>query len=436
MDLFLVGLLSFVVLLVLIMSGLHVGTALLIVAMLGLIMARGTETAFNTLDYIPYNSISDYNWAVFPLFVLMGELASASGVVSTLFETAEAWVGRWKGGMGMVVTAMAAALGAITGSALAALAMLTRVVFPQMLRMGYDAATSAGLLASVSPLAVLIPPSIVLSFYGVITRESIGRLLIAGFIPGFLSAVVYMTLVYIMALRHPERWPVTPHTFTWRHKLSASRGIAPILVMMLVILVGIYMGVFTPSEAGAAGSIVALVLVVIYKRKKSPQAAFSAVWESAGMTAMIFYIMIGAVLYGRFMSSTGAADRIIQAIAGIQVSPYVTFAMLVILFLILGCFVDDFSMMAITLPVAHPLMKLLGFDPIWFGVIVVILVEAALITPPFGLAVFAIKGLIGSKAELWPIFRAASPFLIAMIVMIVVLTIWPEIALFLPNKMG
>ena len=436
MDPLLIGLLSFVAILTLIFLGLHVGVALLIVSIGGLVLTKGLTKALGVMEYMPFNSIAAYEFAVFPLFVLMGELISASGVVDTLFASAQVWLGRLKGGLGMAVVAMGAALGAITGSALAALAMMTRVAFPQMLKYKYDAGVSSGLLAAVAPLALIIPPSIGLVLYGVLTTESIGKLLMAGLLPGLMSAVVYAVLIYVLARRRPQQWPTVARSFTWQEKVGSSKAIVPIGLTMLVVLGGIYRGVFTPSEAGAAGSVIALVLLVIYQRKKAGRAAFGAVWESAGMVSMIFFILIGSFIYGRFMSTTGATTQIINAIAAFPVSPYLTFALIIVFYIILGMFVDDFSMLAITLPVTHPLMIALGFDPIWFGVIAVILVGAATITPPFGIAVFAAKGLVGDHATLWSIFMGALPFLIAMMVVIVILTIFPQIALFLPSVMG
>jgi len=377
-----------------------------------------------------------YYFAVFPLFMLMGELISASGLVSTLFDAAQAWFGRLKGGLGMAVTGMGAVVGAVTGSAVAACSMMTRACFPEMVKLKYEPAATAGLLAAVAPLAVLIPPSVILCFYGVITHESISRLLIAGFLPGLLATAVYMVLIYIMAARSPKKWPLSERSFTWRERMGTTKNIAPVVLMMLIVVGGIYGGVFTPSEAGAAGSVIALIFVLVLQRRKSGQLALAAVWETAGTVAMLFFILIGSMLYARFLAATGASAQIISLIGGIPVSPYITFAMIVLLYVILGCFVDDISMLAITLPITHPLMITLGFDPIWFGIIAVVLVGIATITPPFGLLVFAVKGLVGEQAELWPIFMSALPFLLAMIVVIILLTIWPQIALFLPSMMG
>ncbi|MBI4329802.1 MAG: TRAP transporter large permease [Chloroflexi bacterium] len=435
MDPVLIGLLSFVAIVVLIFVGLHVGTALIIVAIVGLILIRGPSNGFSTLQYVPYDTIAKYDYAVFPLFILMGELISASGVVTSLFDAAQAWFGKLKGGLGMTVTAMGAALGTVTGSAIAAAAMIARTVFPEMVKHKYDPGVIAGLIAAVAPLALVIPPSIFLPFYGLITRESIAKLLIAGFIPGFLAAGLYMLMIFVLAMRNPQKWPTTPRSFTWPERMKASKGVIPIIVMMLVVLGGIYGGVFTPSEGGAAGSIMAFLMLLAYQRKKSGRATFAAIWQSAGMTSMVFFITIGAFLYGRFMSLTGAATEIVDVIAGLSVNPYVTFALVVILYLLLGCFLDGFSILAITLPVVHPLMVKAGFDPIWLGVVVIILVGAGTITPPFGIVVFSVKGLLGGQVELWSIFVNSAPFLAAMMATVVLMTIWPQIALFLPTLM-
>jgi tripartite ATP-independent transporter DctM subunit len=435
LDLLLVGLLSFAAVFVLVFTGIHVGIALLIVAIGGLVAVKGVGVAFGTLQYVPYVTVANYNLAVFPLFILMGELASVSGMVSMLFEGAQAWLGRLKGGLAMAVTAMGAALGAVTGSGIASCAMMARVGFPEMVKRKYDPAASAGMIAAVGMLAVLIPPSILLALYGIIAEVSVGKLLIAGFIPGLLSAILYMMLIYTMATRNPEKWPLVERRFTWRERINGLKGIAPIIIMLVTVIGGIYAGVFTPSEAGAAGTIMAVIFVVVLQRKESGRAILRGVWESAGVTSMIFLITIGALLYGRFMSSTGATDQIINFIAGFPVSPYITFAAIVIFYLILGCFIDSISMIAITVPMTQPLMEALGFNPIWFGVIVVILAEAGCVTPPFGLVVFTVKGIVGDQAELWAIFKGALPFLIGMIAMIILLVIWPQIALFLPSMM-
>ena len=435
MDPLLLGLLSFVAIAVLIFIRIHVGTALIIVAIGGFIVTQGIDIALGSLQYIPYAIVANYHFAVVPLFILMGELVSASGLVSMLFEAAQAWLGRLKGGLGMAVVAMGAVLGAVTGSSLAAASMMTRVSFPEMLKHKYDAGVSAGLIAAVSPLVLIIPPSIFLAFYGLIVFESISQLLMAGLLPGLLAATIYMVLIYIRAMRNPQKFPTVERHFTWRERMSAAKGIAPVITMILIVLGGIYAGVFTASEGGAAGSIIAVIFVVALKRKKSGRVAFNAVWESAGMTSMVFYIIIGALLYGRFMAMTGATTQIIDSIATIQVSPYVTFAIIVVFYLILGCFLDALSMMAITLPITHPLIITLGFDPIWFGVVVVILAGAGTITPPFGIDVFAVKGLVGDQVDLWRIFMGALPFVLAMLGVVILMTIWPQIALFLPSIM-
>lgn len=436
MDAFLVGLLSFVAIIVLILLGLHVGTALFIVAFGGLVIMKGIAVTLNTLQYIPFVSVANYNFAVFPLFILMGELISASGITTMLFDSAQAWLGRLKGGLGMAVCAMGAALGAITGAAIASSAMMARTAFPQMLRHKYDPAAAAGLIAGIGPLAVLIPPSVFLALYGVMTEESISELLMAGFLPGFLSAAIYMGLIYILALRSPQKFPLADLHYTWRERIAASRNIAPILLVMLIMLGGLYLGVFTPSEAGAVGAIVSLVIVIIFKRRKATQASLSAVWESAGVTSMMFFVVMAALLYGRFMTTTGATKEIIGFVADLEMSRYIIFALLMVIYLLLGCFLDSFSMMATTLPITHPLMIELGFDPIWFGVVIVVMVEAGAITPPYGIVVFSVKALIGDQAELWAIFMNALPFVAAMMVVVLLLTIWPQIALFLPSMMG
>lgn len=206
----------------------------------------------------------------------MGELVSASGIVGTLFDATQAWLGRFRGGLGIAVIAMGTAIAAITGSSFASAAMMTRVAFPEMIKHKYDPAAAAGLIAAVSPMAVLIPPSVLLAFYGTVTNESIAKLLLAGFIPGLLSAAVYMLLLYILAVRQPQKWPTVARTFTWRERFVSSRGIVPIAVMILTILGGLYRGVFTPSEAGAAGSVIALITMVVYQRKQSGRAMITS----------------------------------------------------------------------------------------------------------------------------------------------------------------
>lgn len=437
MDPLLLGAFAFVAMIVLFFAiGLHVGTALIIVATGGFIVAKGLGAAIGILQYAPYVIVAEYNFAVFPLFILMGELASQAGILTALFDTFQAWFGRLRGGFGIAVTAMATAIAAVTGSSLASAAMLTRVAFPEMVRHKHDAAAAAGLIASVSPLAVLIPPSNLLVFYGTVTNVSIGKLLIGGLLPGLLSAAVFMVMLYFLAWRSPQKWPKVARSFTSRERVVATKGIAPIAIMMLTVLGGLYGGVFTPSEAGAAGAVIGFIMVIVYRRKKSGRAAWTAVWESAGTTAMIFYLVIGALLFGRFMAVTGASERIVDLITKLAVSPMAIFVMVAVFYLFLGCFLDNFAIVAIIIPIVHPLMTRLGFDPIWLGVVVVVLAEIGMITPPFGMVVFTVKGVIGDQLELWSIFMGSVPFMFAHLLVVALLVIFPQIVLFLPSGMG
>ncbi|MBI4284669.1 MAG: TRAP transporter large permease [Chloroflexi bacterium] len=433
MDPFLVALLSFVVFLVLVLLGMHVGTALIIVALTGMIIVKGWASAISTLRFVPFSSVVNYNLAVVPMFILMGEFISASGLVVGFFEAAQAWVGRIKGGLGITVAIMGAGLGAVTGSAVAGAAMMTRTAFPEMLKHKYDAAVSSGLIAAVSPLVLIIPPSIFLVFYAIVVEVSVTQVLIAGFLPGFFMAAVYALVIYVMAIRSPHKLPPVQRTYTFKERMTASKGVLPIVITIVALLGGLYAGVFTASEVGGAGAFIAVIALIVFQRGKAWRMGMASVWEAAGMTSMIFYIVIGALLYGRFIAATGATPRIVEAMTTISISPYVTFLLVVILYLILGCFIDGISLMAITLPIVYPLLTSLGFDGIWLGVMVTILVGVGALTPPFGIVVFTVKSIIGPQVELMTIFKNTMPFFFATLVIIVILTVWPEIVMLLPN---
>ncbi len=435
MDLAWLGLFAFIALVVLAFSGQYIAIALIIIGVGGFMLIMGPEVALSCMQYIPFSTVASYGFCVFPLFILMGELLGASGAVVGLFDSAQMWLGRLKGGLGMAVSVQACFIGAVTGSIMAACAMMTRTAYPQMIRHGYDPAASAGLIAAAGPIAIIIPPSVMLVFYGMIVEESIGRLLIAGILPGFMSGIIYMGLVYVLATLNPKKWPTVKTSYTWRQRAGSLKNIIPFVGVLVLVIGGIYTGVFTPTEAGAAGAFITLIILILYQRKKSPRLFYRACWEAAGLNCMIFFIIIGGMIYARFLAVTGISAAVVNYIAAFPVSPYVTFLMVAVFYIILGCFIESFPMLLITLPVTYPLMMTLGFDSIWFGVIACMFVGMSVITPPMGLAVFTLFALTEGKIELMKIFLAALPFLIAMCIVVLLLTIWPQIALFLPAMM-
>lgn len=427
----LVGVLGLLLLLVLILCGIHIGVVLGLTGIAGIILIIGANSALNLIGYLPYDELAIFTWVALPLFILMGEFAHYSGVASEAFSVSYKWLGHLKGGLGQGTTAACALFAACTGSSIAATATMARVALPELRRVGYDKGFATGLIAASGSLASLIPPSGALIIYGMLAHQSLVRLLLAGFLPGILSAIIYMLMIYFLVRAKPGLAPPGEH-FSWKEKLRSIPGIGGILIIVLFVIGGMYGGVFTATEAAATGAILTLIMALV-KRGLTWRNFIGALQMTSVTTASIFFIILGAFIFAKFLVVSRLGIVAVETITGLGLHPLAILAGITLIYILMGCILDNVSIMAITLPVVIPVIISLGYDPIWFGIFMVKMTEMGLITPPFGLNVYAVKGVVGDEVSLEAIFKNILPFLCMDILTVAVLVAFPQIALFVPE---
>lgn len=425
------GVIGLGVLVALLFARMWIGAAMAIVGFLGYTYIMGIEPAFAVISQIPFSTMSWYPMTCVPLYVFMGLILFQSEVGKDLYDTAYTLVGQLRGGLAMATVIACALFAAITGISAPAIVTMGKVALPAMRKYNYDDKLALGSIACAGTLAFLIPPSVVLIIYGVLTQNSISKLYIAGFLPGLLLAGLFIATIMIITARRPGAGPAGPKT-SFRQKVVSLKGTWPTLLLFIVVLGGIYQGVFTPTEGGAVGAFGALVITAAMRRLNF-QKLRDCILEATQTTAMVMLLIIGAYILMKFLAVSKLTILMGTTVAGLDVPPMVIFAGIVILYLILGMFLDIISAVILTIPVVYPLVLVLGFDPIWYGIITVILVEMGLVTPPVGLDAFVLSGAI--NVPLSTIFRGVVPFLVAMIICIVILAAFPQIALFLPSTM-
>ncbi|RYX92913.1 MAG: TRAP transporter large permease [Comamonadaceae bacterium] len=429
-----VGLFGFAAMLLLLGLGVPVAYAIGTVAIVGIYVAVGPVFLLSTIETLPYAFASDYNFAVVPLFVLMGALASRAGIISDLYTAAFRLTSGIRGSL-MMATVMAQAMfAAISGSTTVAASIFTRMALPEMTRHGYNAGVSAGCVAAAGTLAGLIPPSIAMVLYAVLTGEPIGKLLIAGVLPGALTAVGYLVGIRLMLVFRPEWAPAIQERFTWKQKLAGIGNTWSVVLLIALVMGGIYAGVFPPSAAGAVGAAGVLVIALSMRRIKRGD-IWESLLESARVSAVLFLIVIAGLLFSRFLLISGFMAELKTLVLAIDMGASSFIALVVVLFLILGCFVDSVSLMVITLPFLYPISAALGVNGIWFGVLVIKLIEIAAITPPVGLNLFAVLAAARGKLNSRELFIGILPFLAMEAVIMGLLIAFPAIATVLPALM-
>jgi len=426
------GLIGIGILLIILFSGMQIGFGMGFVGFLGFAVLIGFGPALGLLKTVPYSTFSSYNLSVIPLFILMGTFAHFAGLSEDLYEAVYKWLGNLRGGLAMATVGACACFAAISGSSLATAATFGRVALPEMRRYNYDPALATGSVAAGGSMGILIPPSVILIIYGIITEQSIGKLFIAGFIPGVIEALGYMTVIAIITRFNPALGPRGPKT-GFIEKLAALSKTWEVVFLFLIVIGGIYLGVFTPTEAAGIGAFGAFVFSLL-KRRLSKKTFKETLSSTVTTTAMIFVIILGAMLLGYFLSVTRIPFELAGFVAGLPVNRYLILSLVLIVFLALGCVMDSMAIVLLTMPIFFPLIVQLGFDPIWFGIIVVRVTEMGLITPPVGLNVFIIKG-VAPDVPIGTIFRGIFPFLMADVCEVILLIALPQLALFLPSMM-
>jgi tripartite ATP-independent transporter DctM subunit len=404
-----------------------------VVAFVGFAFIKDFGAALGLLQVVPYDTFASYDLSVIPLFILMGEFAFHAGVSQDLYGAVQSWLGRLRGGLAMATIGGCAGFAAVCGSSVATAATMGTVALPEMRKRGYDPALATGCVAAGGTLGILIPPSIGFIVYGVITQQSIGKLFLAGFLPGLLLAGLFIATIVLLCRLNPLAGPPGNKT-SFKEKLQALKKTWTVAALFLFVIGGIYLGVFTPTEAAGMGAF-ATFLLGLARGRLDWRAVQTSVSNTGKTTGMIFLILLGAVLFSYFLAVSGVPAQVANTIEGLAINRYLVLAVIVVIYLILGCVMDALAMILITLPIFFPLIAQLGFDPIWFGIIVTLTAEAGLISPPVGMNVFVIQG-ISNGVPMYTIFRGIVPFFVALIIGLVVLTVFPQIALVLPNLMS
>ena len=428
------GLWGFAAMITLLALGIPVAYAIGTVAILGILYAVGPVFLLSTIQSLPYAFASDYNFVVVPLFVLMGALASRAGIITDLYQAAFQLTSRIRGSL-MMATVMAQAMfAAISGSTTVAASIFTRMALPEMTRYGYNKGVSAGCVAAAGTLAGLIPPSIAMVLYAILTGEPVGKLLIAGILPGVLTAVGYIVGIRVMLMVRPEWAPLITERFTLKQKFKALTNTWTVVLLIGLVLGGIYAGAFPPSAAGAVGA--AGVLVIALSTRRLPKGAlWESLIESARVSAVLFLIVMAGLMFSRFLLISGFIGDLKTFVTAVELTAPMFIATVIVLFLILGCFVDSVSLMVITLPFLYPISKALGIDGIWFGVLVIKLIEIAAITPPVGLNLFAVLSAAKGQLQSRELFMGVVPFLIMEAFILALMIAFPSIATLLPTLM-
>lgn len=435
-DIFIAALMLLLVI-VLIVSSVHIGVALLSTSILGLYLIIGDfGRAVRVLGTGPFYAVFNYNLAVIPLFILMGLFANASGASRDLYDAGFNWFGRLRGGLGIVTVLSNAVFAAVTGVSIASAAVFGKIAVPEMRRYGYSKRFATGCVAGSSALGMLIPPSLLFIVYGLLSGQSIGRMFIAGIIPGVVLATTYSLAILGMAYFRPEILgnPLIPERIDKKQRLKSLGRASSIAGLIVLVLGGIYAGIFTPTEAGAVGCIGALIIMVV-KRQFKLKNLWYALKETGLTTASVFLLIIGAQMFSRMLTISGLVDAMSDFTTSLAIHPKLIAAFMMVILMILGTFLDVVSILLISMPIMLPVAMNLGFDLIWFGVMCTISIETGLITPPFGMAVFVVKGAVGEDTTVEDIFIGSFPFLLILIATIAILLVFPILSTWLPSLM-
>jgi C4-dicarboxylate transporter DctM subunit len=428
-----VAVIGFISLFALMLLRVPVGMAMGLVGVCGFGYLVNGTAALKLVGQTSMRTVTDYTFGVIPMFLLMGTFVSNSGMSRELFRAANGFVGHLRGGLGIATIAACGGFAAISGSSVATAATFSTVAYPEMRRYGYPQSFAAGVIAAGGTLGAMLPPSTVLAVYGIITEQDIGRLFIAGVLPGILAASMYMTTVAIIGWMWPGYLPSGPR-HSWKERLAGIRDVWATLLLFVFAIGGLYGGLFTPTEAGGVGAGGALIIGVLRGRLGRVEIRRSLL-QATRTAAAVFTVLIGALLFGYFLTITQTPQNVTSFLTGLGIGRYGVLALIMLMYLVLGCLMDALAMIILTVPIIFPVIKELGFDPIWFGVIIVMTVELGLIHPPVGMNVFVIKSVV-KDVSFTTIFKGVLPFILTDILRLVILIAFPIIALWLPTKMG
>ncbi|MCW0233454.1 MAG: TRAP transporter large permease subunit [Ferrovibrio sp.] len=417
---------------VLIFLGIHVAAAMAITALMGISLLIGAKASLTSLGTTALDVVGDQTWSVIPLFTWMGLIVVASGFAEDLYRAAYRWIGHLPGGLASASTVSCAGLSSIVGDTLSGVYAMGSIALPQMKRYGYDMKLATASIACAATIGVMIPPSLAFIVYGMITEVSIGKLFMAGVLPGILFAVILVLLITVRAWLNPALAP-RGAVSSWRERLDASTGVWPVLALMLLVLGGIYTGIVTPNEAGGIG-VAGALLISVLTRRLTWRAFWRSIEQTLRLTAGIILIFLFATAFSRFIAISGLTQQIASLVAELKLGPYELIGAILLFYVVIGMFMNALPALVLTVPLFYPLAMNAGFDPVWFGVLVVIMVELGVVTPPIGVNVFAIASMT-SDVSMYDIFRGVFPFWIAYFALILLIIAFPQIALLLPSLM-
>jgi tripartite ATP-independent transporter DctM subunit len=427
-----ISLIGFAVLLLLLFLGVPIALGMVLVGFVGFAILIGVDPAMAMTGQIAYETSLSYGLSVLPLFILMGNLINQSRLSEDLYDASNAFLGHRRGGLAMATIVACGGFSAVCGSSLATAATMAKVSMPSMRRYGYADSLASGSIAAGGTLGILIPPSVIMVIYGIMTNTDIGKLFAAGLLPGALAVSLYMAAVWLVTTINPALGPRGERK-TMRERLNALKGVYGVLLLFIVVMGGIYAGVFTPTEAAGIGAFGAFVSTVL-RRMLTWQGLINSLLESARTTSLMFLVLIGAIVFSNFVNVAGMPRALSEWIIGLNVSPLMVVVWMLVIYFLLGCVLESLSMVLLTVPVFFPIVQQLGLDPVWFGIIVVVAVEISLITPPVGLNVFVLKGVL-EDVPTGTIFRGVTPFILADLVRLAILVLVPGITLLLPSFM-
>jgi len=427
-----VAIIGFISLFTLMLLRVPIGMAMGLVGVAGFGYLTSAGPALKIVGHTTMRTVTDFNYAVVPLFLLMGSFATTSGMSRELFRAANAFIGHLRGGLGIATILACGGFAAICGSSVATAATFSRVAYPEMRRFKYPQSFATGVIAAGGTLGIMIPPSTVLAIYGIITEQDIGKLFVAGVIPGILAVIMYAGTVSIIGYMRPGFLPKGERA-DWSEKVESVKSVWATLLLFAFVIGGLYGGIFTATEAAGAGAGGAFIIGVA-RRRLSGKDILRCLLETTRTTAAVFTILIGALLFGYFLTITQTPQKVTEFLTGLGIGNYGVLGLILLMYLLLGCLMDALAMIILTVPIIFPLIKQMGFDPIWFGVIVVMTVELGLIHPPVGMNIFVIKSVI-DDVKISTIFAGVIPFIITDLIRLAILVAFPILATWLPSHM-
>lgn len=431
-----IGIIGIAVMVIIFFSRMPVAYVMMMIGFLGFSLMISFKGGLNLLSRNIYEVFSSYGLTTIPLFILMGQLAFNSGISGRLYDTAFKFMGSTRGGLAMATVTACTAFGAVCGSSPATAATMATVGLPEMKRYKYADELATGCVASGGGLGMIMPPSVVLIVYGILTEESIGKLFVAGIVPAILVTILFIVSIYIRCRYAPEQGPPGA-SFTWKEKIRSLNGLVDTLIVFALVMGGLFFGFFTPTEAAAVGAF-GVFAVSVVRRQLTWQGLVKSLYETLRTSCMVMLLIAGAVVFGKFLAVTRIPFNVAAWIGGFDLPPFLIMSMIIVVYFLGGCFMDALAFVMLTIPIFFPIVTDLGYDPIWFGIIIVMVTEMGVITPPVGINVYVVYGVAESViggVPLEAIFKGIIPFLLAVIAGLIIMILFPQIILVLPNLM-